>query len=70
MFGSLVDLFDSFQLHVSYTKHLKLFLSLFSSFKIIKYLIKQKVCQYLPGGMGGGSLMKKVTNGNTWGRGF
>ena len=68
MFGSLVDLFDSCQLHVSYTKHL-LFLSLFSSFKIIKSLIKEKVCQYLPGDMGGGSLMKKVTNGNIEERG-
>ena len=41
--GSLVDLFNLCQLHVSYTKYLNYFL---------RSLIKEKVCHYLAGGMG------------------
>ena len=40
--GSLVDLFNLCQLHISYTIDVKL----------LRYLIKEKVCHYFPGGMG------------------
>ena len=54
--GSLVDPFNSCQLHISYTKYVKLF------FKV--FLIREKVCRCLPGDMKGGGIMKKVTNGD------
>ena len=41
--GSLVDLFNSCQLHISYTKYVNYFL---------RFLIKEKVCHYLPDDMG------------------
>ena len=37
------------------------------SFKV--FLIKEKVCHYLPGDMGGEGIMKKMTNGDIGGRG-
>ena len=54
---SLVDLFNSSQLHISYTRHVKLF---------FKTLNKEKVCHYLPGNKGG--IVKKVTNGDIGGK--
>ena len=30
-------------------------------------MIKEKLYHYLPGDMGGGGIMKKVTNGDGWG---
>ena len=40
-------------------------------YKIIflRSLIKEKVCHYLPGDLGGGGIMKKVTNGDLGGSG-
>ena len=35
----------------------------------LRYLIKEKVFHYLPGDMGGGFIMKKVTNGDVGERG-
>ena len=32
-------------------------------------MIKEKICHYLPGDMGGGVLMKKETNGDIGGKG-
>ena len=61
LFVLLADLFNSCQLHISYAKFVTLFL---------RSLIKEKVCQYLAGYMGGGSIMKKVTGGDIGGRGF
>ena len=31
--------------------------------------MKEKVCHYLPGGMGGRDIMKKITNGDIGRRG-
>ena len=53
--GSLVDLFISCQLHISYTRHVKLFL---------KVLDQEKSCHYLRVDIGAGGIMKKVTNGD------
>ena len=33
-------------------------------------MIKEKVCHYLPGDIGGGSIIKKVTNGDIGGGGY
>ena len=33
-------------------------------------MIKEKVCHYLPGYIGGGGMMKKVTNGDIEGGGY
>ena len=32
-------------------------------------LIKEKVCHYFPGGLGGGGIMEKVTNSDIGGKG-
>ena len=61
MVSSLVDLFNLCQLHISYTKYVKLFL---------RSLTKEKLYHYLPGDMEGGGIMKNVTNGDLGGRGL
>ena len=36
----------------------------------LRSLIKEKVCHYLPGDLGGGAIMKKVTNSDIGGGGL
>ena len=50
VFGSLVDLFNSCQIHISYMKYEQIM----KKMKIWKNLIKEKVCRSLPGDMGEG----------------
>ena len=61
MVGSLLDLFNLCQLHISYTKYVKLFL---------RSLTKEKLYHCLPGDMEGGGIMKNVTNGDLGGGGL
>ena len=37
---------------------------------LLRTLIKEKLCHYLPGDIGGGSIVKKVTNGDIGGGGY
>ena len=48
--GSLVDLFNSCQPHISYARHVKLFLGSW---------IKENVCHYFPGDMRGRGYNEK-----------
>ena len=56
--GSFVDLFSSCQLHISFTKYVKIFFKVFDQGK----------SHYVPGDIGGGEggrcTMRKVTNGD------
>ena len=50
--GSKVNLFNLCQLHISYAIYVKL----------LRSLIKEKVCHYLPGNMWTRGYKEKVTN--------